>query len=99
MLEELSLHILDIGMNSIAAGAKTLEIAVIENEKRDWLIIRVRDDGHGMDAETLHAVLDRNLTNKKSRKKAIGLGLAFSAASTASASTLSSSRAAAMSEA
>jgi hypothetical protein len=77
MLEELSLHILDIGMNSIAAGAKTLEVAVIENAKRDWLIIRIRDDGHGMDAETLRAVLDRHMTNKKSRKKAIGLGLAF----------------------
>jgi hypothetical protein len=77
MLEELSLHILDIGMNSLAAGAKKLEIIVIENTKRDWLIIRVRDDGQGMDAKTLHEVLHQNVTSKKSRKKAIGLGLAF----------------------
>jgi hypothetical protein len=77
MLEELSLHILDIGMNSIAAGAKTLRIYVIENVLRDWLIIRVRDDGRGMDEKTLQEVLNQNGTSKKGRKKPIGLGLAF----------------------
>ena len=74
MLEELSLHILDIGMNSLAAGAKQLEVTVIENTKRDWLIIRLRDDGHGMDAKTLAGVLQHRLS---SRHKKIGLGLAF----------------------
>lgn len=77
MLEELSLHILDIGMNSLAAGAKKLEVAVIENTKRDWLIIRIRDDGRGMDAQTLQEVLDHRVSSKTSRKKTIGLGLAF----------------------
>jgi hypothetical protein len=77
MFEELSLHILDIGMNSITAGAKTLQIVVAENAQRDLLEIRIRDDGHGMDAKTLHRVLDQNVTSKKSRPKAIGLGLAF----------------------
>ena len=77
MLEELSLHILDIGMNSLAAGAKKLEVAVIENTKRDWLVIRIRDDGHGMDEQTLQDVLDHRITSKKGRKKQIGLGLAF----------------------
>jgi hypothetical protein len=77
MLEELSLHILDIGMNSLAAGAKTLQVVVIEDIRRDWLIIRLRDDGKGMDARTLREVLGRNRTSKKDRRKAIGLGLAF----------------------
>lgn len=77
MFEEVSLHILDIGMNSLAAGAKKLEVAVIENTKRDWLIIRIRDDGHGMDAATLHDVLNHRVTSKSNRKKKIGLGLAF----------------------
>jgi hypothetical protein len=77
MLEELSLHILDIGMNSLAAGAKKLEVAVIENTKRDWLIIRIRDDGRGMDAPTLRDVLNHRVTSKPGRKKKIGLGLAF----------------------
>ena len=77
MLEELSLHILDIGMNSLAAGAKELEVVVIENTRRDWLIIRIRDDGRGMDAKTLERVLGQNGSSKKSRNKPLGLGLAF----------------------
>ena len=77
MLEELSLHILDIAVNSLAAGAQKLEISVIENTRRDWLIIRIRDDGRGMDEQMLRGVLDRNLTGKKGRAKAIGLGLAL----------------------
>jgi signal transduction histidine kinase len=76
MFEELSLHLLDIGMNSLAAGAKRLEIVVIENKKRDWLILRLRDDGKGMDEKTLAAALSHRST-KTSRKKKIGLGLAF----------------------
>lgn len=77
MLEELSLHILDIGMNSLAAGAKKLEVTVIENTKRDWLIIRMRDDGRGMDDATLADVLQHRVSSKAERKKKIGLGLAF----------------------
>ena len=72
MLEELSLHILDIGMNSLAAGAKKLEVTVIENTKRDWLIIRIRDDGHGMDEKMLQDVLNHRVSSKR-RKPALGL--------------------------
>ena len=77
MFEELSLHILDIAMNSVAAGARTIQIVVIENARRDWLIVRVRDDGCGMDARTLQRVLTQSLTSKPGRRKPIGLGLAF----------------------
>ena len=56
MFEELSLHILDIAMNSMAAGASTLQITVIEDARRDALTIRIRDDGRGMDAATLQRV-------------------------------------------
>jgi signal transduction histidine kinase len=77
MFEELSLHILDIAMNSLAANARTVEISVLESQKRDWLILRVRDDGKGMDAATLHRVLHSRSTTKTSRKKNIGLGLAL----------------------
>lgn len=77
MFEELSLHILDIAMNSLAAGARKIQIAVIESVKHDWLILRIRDDGRGMDGPTLKRVLARNFTTKSSRKKPIGLGLAL----------------------
>ena len=77
MFEELSLNILDIAMNSLAANASKVEISVLESQKRDWLILRVRDDGHGMEAATLHRVLHSRSTTKTSRKKNIGLGLAM----------------------
>jgi hypothetical protein len=77
MFEELSLNILDIGMNSLAAGAGEIQIAVLESVKHDWLVIRIRDDGRGMDSQTLTRVLARNFTTKSSRKKPIGLGLAM----------------------
>ena len=77
MFEELSLNILDIAMNSLAAGARTIQIAVIESVKHDWLIIRIRDDGRGMDSQTLKRVLARNFTTKSHRRKPIGLGLAL----------------------
>lgn len=77
MFEELSLHVLDIAMNSLAAGAMRVEIAVVESQRHDFLIVRVRDNGCGMDEVTLARVLDQRTTSKQSRKKNIGLGLAM----------------------
>jgi K+-sensing histidine kinase KdpD len=77
MFEELSLNVLDIAMNSLAAKAATVEVTVLESRKRNWLILRVRDNGHGMDAATMERVLRRRTTSKTSRKKNIGLGLAL----------------------
>ena len=77
MFDELSLHILDMAMNSLAAGARTVQITVTENARTDLLTIRIRDDGRGMDEETLQRVLAKLTTTKRSRKKPIGLGLAL----------------------
>jgi anti-sigma regulatory factor (Ser/Thr protein kinase) len=77
MFEELSLHILDIAMNSLTAGARTIQITITEHTRRDLLTIRVQDDGHGMDEDTLKRVLADLTTTKRSRKKDIGLGLAL----------------------
>ncbi len=46
-MRELSLHILDIAHNSIAAKAETLRIAIIEDFEKDQLTIRIKDDGKG----------------------------------------------------
>jgi signal transduction histidine kinase len=77
MFEELSLHILDIAMNSLAAGARTVQIAVRENRRRDQLTLRVQDDGRGMDEAALQRVLQKNRSSKAGRKKGVGLGLAL----------------------
>jgi anti-sigma regulatory factor (Ser/Thr protein kinase) len=77
MFEELSLHILDIAMNSVAAGARTVQIMVAEYERRDQLAIRIQDNGCGMDAATLERVLAAPVSTKRDRKKGIGFGLAL----------------------
>jgi signal transduction histidine kinase len=77
MFEELSQHVLDIAMNSLSANAKKVQISILESRKRDWLILRVRDDGHGMDAATLKQVLSHRWSSKKKRRKPVGLGLAL----------------------
>ena len=77
MFEELSLHILDVAMNSLAAKARTVQIMVAERARQDELTIRIQDDGRGMDDATLRRVLANHTTTKRSRKKNIGLGLAL----------------------
>ena len=72
-MEDLSLHILDIVENSIVAGAKKIEIKIIEEKKKDSLTIVITDDGKGMDEKKLKKVLDPFFTTRNTRK--IGLGL------------------------
>jgi hypothetical protein len=74
MMEDLSLHILDIAENGIAAGAKRISISINENKKRDLLTIRVSDNGRGMSKDTLRRALDPFFSTKG---KATGLGLAL----------------------
>ncbi len=72
-MRELSLHILDIAHNSIAAKAETLRIAIIEDFEKDQLTIHIKDDGKGMDAAALKKVVDPFYTTRTTRK--VGLGI------------------------
>lgn len=72
-MKELSLHILDIGQNSVSAGADLIEISVCEYTQKDLLSITVRDNGCGMDAETALKVVDPFYTSRTTRK--VGLGI------------------------
>ncbi len=72
-MKELSLHILDIGQNSVSAGASLIEIIVEENSVKDTLRITVKDNGRGMSAETLGKVVDPFYTSRTTRK--VGLGI------------------------
>lgn len=74
MMEDLSLHILDLAENSIVAGAGRIAISVNENERRDVLTIRVTDNGRGMTAGQKKRALDPFFTTKH---KKTGLGLAL----------------------
>ena len=74
-MSELSLNILDIAQNSIAANATLVEIDVEENSKTDRLTIRVKDNGKGMSEEFLKTVEDPFITTRTTRR--IGLGISF----------------------
>jgi anti-sigma regulatory factor (Ser/Thr protein kinase) len=72
MMEDLSLHILDIAENAVAAGATRVFIAVNENTRQDLLSFRVTDNGRGMSREERERALDPFFTTKRKRT---GLGL------------------------
>ncbi len=74
-MRELSLHILDIAQNSINAGAECLRIVVIEDLASDKLTIKIKDDGIGMDSETVKRVIDPFYTTRTTRKVGLGIPL------------------------
>ncbi len=72
-MDEISLNILDIVSNSIAAQAT--QIAVTLAETREELTLTVEDDGDGMTPEELARAWDPFHTTRTTRP--IGLGLPF----------------------
>jgi len=79
-MKEISLHLLDLAENSAAAGAHSVEINVREDLAADRLIASVRDDGRGMDAETVRKVVDPFYTSRTTRKVGLGIPLLKEAA-------------------
>jgi len=74
-MEDLSLHILDIAENSISAGANRIEIRILEDIKKDFFSMEIKDNGKGMSQEILEKVTDPFYTTRTTRK--VGLGLPF----------------------
>ncbi len=74
-MQDLSLHILDIVENSIDAGATKVEIVIEERIKENLLKIKIKDNGRGIDKETLKKVFDPFYTTKKVRRVGLGLSL------------------------
>jgi len=79
-MEDLALHILDIAQNSIEAGATELDIELAEEIAADQFVIEVRDNGPGMDAESLARATDPFFTTRKTRRVGLGLPLLAEAA-------------------
>ena len=74
-MRELSLNVLDIAQNSVAANSSLVTIEVIEKCADNELTLRVRDNGKGMTKEQLEAVRDPFFTTRKTRKVGLGVPL------------------------
>ncbi len=74
-MEDLSLHILDIAENSVAAKADMIEIRIAEDKKNDLLSLEIIDNGIGMDKDTVKKALDPFYTSKTVRRFGLGLSL------------------------
>jgi len=79
-MREIALHLLDLAENSVSAGAKNVTIAVCEDLPADRLTASVKDDGRGMDQETLGRVTDPFYTSRTTRKVGLGIPLLKEAA-------------------
>jgi anti-sigma regulatory factor (Ser/Thr protein kinase) len=91
-MQELSMNVLDVAQNSVAAGAKLIEISLEIDTPERRLLIVIADDGCGIDSEMLKTVTDPFTTSRKTRR--VGLGLPFlkeAAESTGGALSITSS--------
>ncbi len=79
VVEDLSLHILDIAENSITAGAGRIEIRISEDIRGNLLTVEISDNGKGMDKELLENACDPFYTTRTTRR--VGLGIPFLAQS------------------
>jgi len=91
-MEDLALHILDIAQNSLEAGTSVLHIDLLEDPGEDRLLIEVRDNGCGMDSETLAKAADPFFTTRSTRRVGLGLPLIAAAARAAGGTFLVDSK-------
>lgn len=72
-MDEFSLYVLDITMNSVRAGATIISITLTEDG--EWLTFSVTDNGCGMSKEQVEKLANPFFTTRKTRK--VGLGVPF----------------------
>jgi len=77
-MEDISLFVLDLVQNSIAAEARIVIIEIIECKQDKCLSLTIEDDGKGMDEFLMSKVTDPFFTTRTTRK--VGLGLPFAKA-------------------
>ena len=79
-MKEISLHLLDLIENSVAAGAGRVDLDLREDQAEDTLRIVVIDDGCGIPADMLQTATDPFTTTRDTRKVGLGLPLLAAAA-------------------
>ena len=73
MMQDLAMHILDLGQNSIRANASVIHLDLWIDDAKDTITFRLEDNGCGMDEEMQQRVLDPFFSTRTTRK--IGLGI------------------------
>jgi signal transduction histidine kinase len=89
-LHDISLHILDLIENSLHARASIVDIRMEIDKKGDWILVRVEDNGEGMQAPPEQA-LNPFYTTRRSKRVGLGLSL-FKAAAESAGGQLTLSR-------
>lgn len=74
-MRDVSLHLIDIAMNSAAAGADNITIGIKISRSQNELQAYVLDNGCGMDDKMLKTCCDPFATTRQRRR--VGLGLAL----------------------
>ncbi len=75
MVEDLCFHIVDMVQNAVAADARRVTVRIRESRAADKLELEVRDDGRGMDADTIAKAQDPFFTSKSFKKVGLGIPL------------------------
>lgn len=79
-MRELSLHLLDLVENAVAAGATQVQVRIEEDPEADLLRLEVRDNGAGMAPELARRAADPFVTTRETRPVGMGLALLAGAA-------------------
>ncbi len=79
-MDDLSLHILDVAENSLAAGATRIRIVIVEDSAADLLTVEIADNGRGMSAREVERAVDPFYTTRTTRRVGLGLPLLDAAA-------------------
>ena len=74
-MRDLSLHLMDIIQNSISAKAPKIIIEISTDKAQDILMIKIVDNGSGMDSELAAGVTDPFTTTRTTRKVGLGVPL------------------------
>lgn len=79
-MKEISLHLLDLGINSIEANAKNIKINIVEDSSLDILEISIQDDGCGMEPNLMESVTNPFFSTRNTRQIGLGIPLTKSTA-------------------
>jgi len=75
MMDEIASHIIDIVANSVTAKATCITVEITKDTGRDLLNLYIKDDGVGMDEETVKKVLDPFYSTKIGKRVGLGVPL------------------------